>query len=94
MVTEVAVLKIDPSQAKKFEKTYRNVVGILRRQRGYINDRLMRAIERPEEYILAVEWDQVADHERFIAAPDYPDLDGALGQYVVDANFAHYISIS
>ena len=94
MVTEIAVLKIDPAQAKAFEKTFQDVVHILHRQPGYQNDRLYRAIERPEEYILTVEWDSVADHENFIQAPDYPDLDGALGQFVIEGDFAHYQTIS
>ena len=94
MVTEIAVLKIDPSQAEAFEKTYQDVVHILRRQPGYQADKLLRAIERPEEYILTVEWDSVADHENFIKAPDYPDLDGALGAFVKEGDFAHYRTIA
>ena len=90
MIKEIAILKIDPSQADLFESTYQEVVHILRRQPGYYSDRLYRAIERPEEYILEVEWEQVADHERFISAADYPDLDGALGAFVIEASFAHY----
>jgi len=94
VVTEIAILKIDPAQAEEFERTYQDVVHILRRQPGYQNDRLFRAIERPEKYILTVEWDSVADHENFIQAPDYPDLDGALGKFVKDGDFAHYRAIS
>jgi heme-degrading monooxygenase HmoA len=90
MITELAILTIDPDNAEDFEKTYQDVVHILRRQPGYLADKLMRAIERPEEYILAVEWESVADHENFIAAADYPDLDGALGEYVLEANVAHF----
>jgi heme-degrading monooxygenase HmoA len=93
MVTEIAILKIDPAQAEAFEATYHKVVHILQRQPGYRADQLLRAIERPEEYILQVKWDSVADHERFIAAPDYPELDGALGEYVKSANFAHYQAV-
>jgi len=94
MVTEIAILKIDPAEAGAFEATYRRVVPILQRQPGYQSDQLLRAIERPEEYFLTVEWDSVADHEAFIAAPDYPELDGALGEFVRDASFAHYQTIA
>ena len=93
MVTELAILIIDPAEAEAFEKTFQDVVNILRKQEGYLDDKLMRAIERPEEYILTVEWETVADHEKFIEAPDYPDLDGALGKFVKDASFAHYNTI-
>lgn len=90
MITEVAILKIDPAEAVEFERTYNEVVHILRRQSGYRSDKLMRAIEYPEQYILAVEWGSVEDHLNFIAAPDYPDLDGALSEYIIDGSFAHY----
>ncbi len=93
MITEVAILKIDPAEAVKFERTYNEVVHILRRQPGYQSDKLMRAIEYPEQYILSVEWGSVQDHLRFIDAPDYPELDGALGAFVKDVSFAHYTSI-
>ena len=90
MITELAILKINPAKAEKFEKTYQDVVHILHKQPGYLNDKLMRAIERPEEYVLAVEWGSVEDHQRFIDSADYPSLDGALGQFVKDASIAHY----
>ncbi len=93
MITEVAILKIDPAESEKFESTYQKVVHILQRQPGYQSDRLMRAIEHPGQYILAVEWGSVQDHLNFIAAPDYPDLDDALGEFVKDASFAHYHSL-
>ena len=90
MIKEIAILKIDPARAEAFEGVYRDVAHILRRQPGYRSDRLYRAIERPEEYILEVEWESVADHENFISADDYPDLDGALGLFVKEGGFAHY----
>ena len=93
MITEVAILKIDPAEAEKFERTYREVAHILQRQPGYLTDRLMKAIENPGQYILAVEWGRVQDHLDFIAAPDYPELDGALGKFVKEASFAHYSSL-
>ncbi|MGB2964530.1 MAG: hypothetical protein WBB69_11150 [Anaerolineales bacterium] len=48
------------------------------------------AIERPEEYVLAAEWEEVEDHQRVIDSADYPALDGAQGQYVTDASISHY----
>lgn len=93
MITELAILEIDPENADLFENTYREVVHILKRQAGFLSEKLLRAIEAPEQYILAVEWESVGDHQRFIDAPDYPDLDSALGQFVVHGSFYHYNSI-
>ena len=93
MITELAILKIDPKKADLFESTYRDVVHVLKRQPGFLSEQLLRAIEAPEQYVLSVEWESVEDHKRFIDAPDYPDLDSALGQFVVDGSFYHYNSI-
>jgi heme-degrading monooxygenase HmoA len=93
MVTEVAVLKIDPSEADAFEGMYGEVVPVLRRQPGYRSDRLMRAIERPEEYILAVEWDSVDAHQAFIDSDEYSLMSNPFGEFVLDSGFAHYDTV-
>ena len=94
MVTEVAQLQVDPHQAEGFENTYLTVAPILRRQAGFQGDRLLRSIEHPGQYILAVEWDAVADHQRFIDSADYPDLDGPLSEFVQEGSFAHSLTVS
>ena len=80
MVTEVAVLKIEPKNASAFEDMYSEVAPILRSQKGYLSDKLMRAIERPEEYILAVEWEAKESHEAFIVSEDYPKMSNRFGE--------------
>ncbi len=39
MITEIAILKIDPAEAERFERTYRDVVHILQCQTGYQSDK-------------------------------------------------------
>lgn len=94
MVTEVAILKIDPQKAKDFEKMYQEVAPILRRQEGYISDKLMHASERPEEYILAVEWADIELHKKFIASNEYALMADPFGHYVLDSGFAHYFTVA
>lgn len=94
MVTEVAILKIDPARAEAFEEMYAGVVGVLRAQKGYRSDKLMRAIERPEEYILAVEWNDMADHQAFIASEDYGKMSGPFGDFVKESGFAHFVTVA
>ena len=86
MITEVAILKIDPAESEKFERTYREVVHILQRQPGYQSDRLIRAIEYPEQYILSPELEQEFDMiwdkmitQRF-GFKDYSELRVAIGE--------------
>ena len=94
MVTEVFVFKINPAAAEKFEKVYAEIVPILRKQKGYHSDRLMRAIERPEEYILAVEWDNVEAHQAFIDSDSYPEMDQPFGGFVEEGILAYYITVA
>ena len=94
MVTEVFVFKIDPAEAQEFEIMYTDVVSVLRKQKGYRSDKLMRAIERPEDYILAVEWDSVEAHQAFINSDSYPEMDGPFGGYVIEGTLAHYNTVA
>jgi len=94
MVTEVFVFKIDPAEDRTFEKMYAEVVPVLRRQKGYQSDKLMRAIERPDEYILAVEWDSVEAHQAFAGSADYPEMDGPFGGFVKEGILAHYKTVA
>ena len=94
MVTEVAVLKIDPEEARAFEKTYTEVAPVLRKQKGYISDKLMHAIERPEEYILAVEWENVEAHQAFIDSDEYSQMSGPFGDFVKESGFAHFMTVA
>ena len=94
MVTEVFVFKIDPARANEFEKMYTEVISNLRAQAGYRSEKLMRAIERPEQYILAVEWDSVKAHQAFIASASYPKMSGPFGEFVKEGDFAHYTTIA
>ena len=94
MVSEIAVLKINPEEAPAFEKMYSEVVPILRSQKGYRGDKLLRAIERPEEYILAVEWDDVEAHQAFIDSVSYSEMTGPFGKFVKESGFAHYNTVA
>lgn len=94
MVTEVAVLKIDPKNASAFEEMYSEVAPVLRSQKGYLSDKLMHAIERPEEYILAVEWESKEAHEAFIASEDYSKMSGRFGEFVIESGFAHFTTVA
>jgi|WetSurMetagenome_2_1015567.scaffolds.fasta_scaffold412689_1 heme-degrading monooxygenase HmoA len=91
MVTEIAIFKIDPKKASEFEKMAAEISPkTLRKQKGYISDRLLHAIERPEEYILAVEWESVEAHQKFIDSKDYALMSGPFGNFVIESTFAHY----
>lgn len=93
MVTEIAILTIDAKQAPEFEKMASEITPkILRKQKGYISDKLFHAIERPGEYILAVEWENVEAHKAFIASQEYALMSDPFGKFVKNSTFAHYVT--
>lgn len=54
----------------------------------------MSAIERPEEYILAVEWDSVEARQAFIDSDSYPEMFGPFDVFVKEGRLAHYNTVA
>jgi Uncharacterized enzyme involved in biosynthesis of extracellular polysaccharides len=61
-ILESVVLPVRSGQETEFEKAFADAVPIISRQTGFRDLRLMRCVERPNEYLLQVQWEQVSDH--------------------------------
>jgi heme-degrading monooxygenase HmoA len=94
MITELVRMRITSNGARDFVKMYEDTAPVIRRQKGYISDKLMRSIEDPEEFVLTVEWVSVEAHEALIASDDYSLLDMAFKTYLVEAHTSHYVTVS
>jgi len=91
MITEIALMKIDPKTSDMFEKMAVDVTPkTLRKQKGYISDKLFHSIEHPEDYVLVVEWESVEAHQAFIKSKDYPLMADSFGKFVISSTFAHH----
>jgi heme-degrading monooxygenase HmoA len=91
MITEISLMKIDPEKSDAFEKMAAEITPTtLRKQKGYISDKLFRAIEHPEDYVLVVEWESVEAHKAFIKSEDYALMADPFGKFVISSTFAHY----
>ncbi len=91
MITEISLMKIDPQNSDLFEKMAAEInPKTLRKQPGYISDKLFHSIEHPEDYVLIVEWENVADHQAFIKSNDYALMAGPYGKFVTSSTFAHH----
>jgi heme-degrading monooxygenase HmoA len=62
MVLEVAILNVKPGQSNAFESAFRQAQSIISSMPGYISHQLQRCIEVPDQYVLLVNWQQLADH--------------------------------
>ena len=72
MILEVAVLDIRPGQAAAFEAAFSEAQGIVVGMPGYLSHQLQRCLERPERYILLINWQRLEDHaEGFRGSAEY-----------------------
>jgi heme-degrading monooxygenase HmoA len=72
MVVEHALLEVKPGRETEFEAAFEKAKAIIARMIGFQSLTLSRCIERPETYLLLVEWARLEDHtEGFRGSADY-----------------------
>jgi heme-degrading monooxygenase HmoA len=72
MILEHAILKVRSGQTAEFEAAFGRAKTIIAGMAGFYSLTLSRCIERPETYLLLVEWDRLEDHiEGFRGSADY-----------------------
>ena len=86
MVTELALLRLEPGSGPAFEAAFSSVASLLMGADGYLRHRLVPTLDDADLYLLQVEWRDLASHTvgfepsdahaRFIAALE-PMLAGA-----------------
>lgn len=62
MILEVAVLDVKLGNEKKFEMVFDQAQEIISSIDGYISHQLQKCIEKPNRYILLVNWQTLEDH--------------------------------
>ena len=72
MILEHAVLPVVPGREADFEVAFAEAKPIIAGMPGFIDLRLSRSIETPNEYLLLVHWQSVEAHEvGFRASAEY-----------------------
>lgn len=72
MVLEHAVLEVRPGHERDFEEAFAQARPLIEAQAGFRSVRLERGIERPNRYLLLVEWDTLEAHtEGFRRSAEY-----------------------
>jgi heme-degrading monooxygenase HmoA len=70
MVLEVGIIEVRVGDEKAFVDAYRQVRGELSGTPGCRSVRMTKGIESPSKFVLLVEWDSIAVHERNFRATD------------------------
>ena len=72
MVVEHALLPVKDADADAFEAAFEEASAIIASMPGFRSLTLSRCIERPDVYLLLVEWDRLEDHtEGFRGSAEY-----------------------
>lgn len=65
MITEVADIRIDPSQRQAFEAAIvQGVESVIAKATGFVSYRVQRCIENPARYLLLIEWQTLENHTK------------------------------
>jgi heme-degrading monooxygenase HmoA len=62
MVTELALLRLEPGSGPAFEAAFARVVSLLIGADGYLRHRLVPTLDDADLYLLQVEWRDLASH--------------------------------
>lgn len=62
MILEVAILSVKPGLSAKFERAFDQAGPLISSINGYIKHSLRRCVEKEDQYILMVEWQELQDH--------------------------------
>jgi heme-degrading monooxygenase HmoA len=72
VILEHAPLDVVPGREQEFETAFAEAKLIISSMPGFVSLRLERCIERPNRYLLLVEWQALADHtEGFRGSAEY-----------------------
>jgi heme-degrading monooxygenase HmoA len=74
VILEHALLPVKPGEEAAFESAFAEAKAIIAATPGFIRLTLSRCLERPNRYLLLVEWDRLVDHtEGFRGSPQYQE---------------------
>ncbi len=62
MLLEVAILDVKPGRSDEFEAAFTQAQAIISSMRGYVSHQLQKCVEKPNRYILLVNWQTLEDH--------------------------------
>lgn len=71
MIVEHAPLTISAGKEEEFEESIRSALPIIESAPGCHGAEVRREVERPDHYLLLVQWETVEDHMVFRSSPAF-----------------------
>lgn len=88
---ELATFRSKPDQADAMAAGLVAATSVIAQADGCLGATALRCIERPDEFILRVEWTEVQKHFDFRDSDDFPRYRAHFGEYLEEVvGFSHY----
>ena len=82
MITEHALLEVVPGREPEFVKAMEQAKSLIAASPGFVSLRVERCVERPNCFLLLVEWESLEDHTQgFRGSPAYAEWRAALHHF-------------
>ncbi len=91
MITELALLDINPGSEAAFEDAWNEVEHLVISAGGYISHELLRGIENPSRYTLIIRWETLEDHmQGFRGSEAYQEFRPRLQPFYAETHMEHF----
>lgn len=88
---ELATFRAKPDRADDMAGGLRTATDVIAQADGCLGATAMRCIDRPDEFILRVEWTEVEKHLAFRDSESFPRYRAHFQEYLLEVvGFAHY----
>jgi heme-degrading monooxygenase HmoA len=82
VITEHALLQVVPGRELEFVATMEKAKSLIAASPGFVSLRVERCVERPDCFLLLVEWERIEDHTvGFRGSPAYEQWRAALHHF-------------
>jgi quinol monooxygenase YgiN len=82
MVLEIVEMGVKPGSEKEFTEAYAAASKEFGPSEGLLSARLTQGVEKPTNFVLLMEWTDLAAHERYAVTEQYGQWRAAIGRYV------------
>ncbi len=91
MVTEIALIEVNPGSEDAFVQAFNSVLPILQRQESFLSARLLKAIQNTSQLALYVEWADEQAHPRFEQSEEFPSFINPLRPFMTSVKALDYV---
>lgn len=93
-VLEIATVNCKPGQGAEFERAIPNALAVIAEDKQCLSANAKRCVERPEEFVLLIEWTSIESHTAFRQGPQFAMYRDHIAHLVTEpTTFAHYIPV-